>query len=899
MIETFPEVEAQYNSLKPTSRAAKNLSIWGLVLASAYKLDREKANTMWQHIIDINITNDIAFAKYFVAQIFNKLTDQLDESDAVEFLLMDESRLPLLFLHGYDGGTNDYCLRVVLTYFLETNEQSRIFDVFQVLSQKQDDNDFTENRYVCERLISVIGRLLHPFEAMEETTDPFPVEPIIELLTQCKEQYEGSLLANTATVEEAVIQEQAIPDEAHAVALLRFLLNSGFYTLFTDFLYLEREVIDHSIVLELLEVYCSEKLSLPMDYQEMDSSGNHEKEIWYGHIFDESEEIRETLLFRTSGRLHDKETEYLDSLAVQGNWRKYVQICSTILNTADDTYASSCRSYLHNSINAAKPAVERTVASGLFTYTISVGGDSPYTQFSKEQRLEFCKALVQICSLAAGSSSLDAEENDLLDDVKEFILEITGTLQMLTDQGFDVSAETKDSDELLCDCCRGLIESRPKYDIEYNYDKQKKLRKCLDLVSKQHESYGVETGYILAQHAVVIEYLFLHDAHSFTTKANMILGCLMHNDIERAMHCFDSLITTTRYPNYSDRNGWQMEFKNTVHNVLRDIVTNKENEWHDDYSQTAEQMAITMAESSMQYFDADSQTPIKEELLKLKPSTSGLDDYISNLLSDVDEYTAEERPRGFGKRCNNVTYAIMNSPAVLSKANRIDVLSTIMHKICDARTHLIGPQFSGWVSSLLNVEPEQIASLYYDVVDVLEVWLKEHPGNAEVLRVANKIGSSKDAEVFRRFRTQVIQNVGFIEGFQNCFERSTETDKPIPMLNNSKASISFLFYDLRYGCLNIHMSCMNKTDESIDLTAVGIYVNEVFVSESEHITYLSAGENEDAELCIYSNALSEHQIKKIENVSFSVSVEKDEKKIAKSPQMRFHYNSLTDMFERL
>ena len=71
MIQTWSEVMSRYQALKPTSRAAKNLNEWGEIFASAYRLDTNRANELWQQLIDLNIRSDLTYAKYFSTIIFD------------------------------------------------------------------------------------------------------------------------------------------------------------------------------------------------------------------------------------------------------------------------------------------------------------------------------------------------------------------------------------------------------------------------------------------------------------------------------------------------------------------------------------------------------------------------------------------------------------------------------------------------------------------------------------------------------------------------------------------------------------------------------------------------------------------------------------------------------------
>ena len=54
----------------------------GDILASAYKISSKLADEMWQYIVDLNVDDDVANAKFYVAQVFNKISDRLSPEEA-------------------------------------------------------------------------------------------------------------------------------------------------------------------------------------------------------------------------------------------------------------------------------------------------------------------------------------------------------------------------------------------------------------------------------------------------------------------------------------------------------------------------------------------------------------------------------------------------------------------------------------------------------------------------------------------------------------------------------------------------------------------------------------------------------------------------------------------------
>ena len=58
------EIEERFEKIKDHKpKATKKLNELGDILASAYKLDANRANEMWQYIVNLNVADDIANAK--------------------------------------------------------------------------------------------------------------------------------------------------------------------------------------------------------------------------------------------------------------------------------------------------------------------------------------------------------------------------------------------------------------------------------------------------------------------------------------------------------------------------------------------------------------------------------------------------------------------------------------------------------------------------------------------------------------------------------------------------------------------------------------------------------------------------------------------------------------------
>lgn len=115
VIKTLTEVRERFDKIKDHKpKAAKKLNELGEILASAYKIDADIADEMWQYLVELNVSDNPANAKFYIAQVFNKLTNLLEPEEATELLALTPERVQIMVLYGYDGNTMWHCLDTLI-----------------------------------------------------------------------------------------------------------------------------------------------------------------------------------------------------------------------------------------------------------------------------------------------------------------------------------------------------------------------------------------------------------------------------------------------------------------------------------------------------------------------------------------------------------------------------------------------------------------------------------------------------------------------------------------------------------------------------------------------------------------------------------------------------------------
>lgn len=99
MINTLQEIKDRFEKIKDhRPKASKKLNELGDILASAYIFSPKLSDEMWQYIINLNVNDDVANAKFYIAQVFNKISDRLSSEEATRLISMNPDRVRLMIL---------------------------------------------------------------------------------------------------------------------------------------------------------------------------------------------------------------------------------------------------------------------------------------------------------------------------------------------------------------------------------------------------------------------------------------------------------------------------------------------------------------------------------------------------------------------------------------------------------------------------------------------------------------------------------------------------------------------------------------------------------------------------------------------------------------------------------
>lgn len=133
MDESMQDLESRFDKIKNHKpRAPKKLAELGDLLARVFKINPQRANEMWDYITVLNISDDISYAKYYVAQVFMKLSEKLTDSELAFFVTLSPDRMGLMIKQGYTGSKQWDMLKILIHGFLVLEMSDKALECAQL-----------------------------------------------------------------------------------------------------------------------------------------------------------------------------------------------------------------------------------------------------------------------------------------------------------------------------------------------------------------------------------------------------------------------------------------------------------------------------------------------------------------------------------------------------------------------------------------------------------------------------------------------------------------------------------------------------------------------------------------------------------------------------------------------
>ncbi|MGN0340582.1 MAG: hypothetical protein ACI4D0_08785 [Lachnospira sp.] len=909
MIKNWSEIQSRFDEIKDHKpRASKKLNELGDILASAYAIDPDTANDMWQYIVDLNVSDDITFSKFYIAQVFNKLTDRMKPEDATAFLTMTPERVNLMINYGYDGGTLWHCLTTLMKGYLIPGDVDNaiicigyFYDKFGGLHSG--DTSIIE---VAKSATKVCAELRDDYtDSVEEFLN--------ELGSSSNEEI------NTYVRIAKAIYEIGQPDDYDE--LFAAAIDGRYAVEFFDLLWVARDEYDADDLKGKWIEYIAagdEDEVMPWNYIRDDSDTYDDSKLkFYVDMEKDADELLERYFNRSS--LYDVENGVVWDWIEAEDWERFSKYLSmTLMNTSEDSFEYS--------------SVKRTIEEFMraCSYDDSCYSTDHYERnygdLMKGKQQAFADALAKISAIAVGCEA----QEDFHEFIKGFIQKSSGNLDALKKMGFDDVVETRSGEERLKEYVHDFLQSgelvhesrSTKYSmimdaihddiygerrggnhVTVSIDISKLLLKSLgqEVDNEEDEEEEVdlqlESDYRLALDDEVAEFFFQHCPREYSRRLSLVTACVKKNDINRAIELIDMMAETENNDGYEERNGWGRQNMLTIMYLIREFeYTDDEDSWRgrditDEMRQNVRELVYRM----MPHLPLESQEELKKDLYKIDPKNDDADEYIAQLLEDATVYTTFPKPRGKGgaPNINRMSDEFIHCFERLSKMGRLDVVSEIMTKFAVVRDVLKPVTFDSWMSFMSRgLKSGDMVKIYRYNKDIFEAWLEgDNLRDWDIIRAAEGFANGCTREEFQEFRNLIIRHKGKIDGLDACFEATSENTETQLLFDGNTLKLSLDFVEVigsdPVSNIELHFLSISKCRDLSSVRLIKCVINGIetddcgFLSEMDEdpkIGYYIFNDNEEVEdsLTVYSDFFDDNDIDEVKSIVLRLVVMNDD-----------------------
>lgn len=375
-------IQKKFNRIRDNrSRAAGKLNDLANILFSAYKIDSGEADKMWQYIIDLNIADNINFSKFYIAQVFNKLTQRMSPADVTAFLILNPKRERLMILYGYDAGpTLWHCLEVLIRGHLILRNVDKAVTCIGYFYEKFDVDNL--NNTEIKIILSIVGQVCADLNLLSEYK-----RIIINFLDIIGDsEYE-----EINTFVRVIKVLNGIEKPSNCNKLWDILICKGFKLEFFSFMvFMKNDCSSNYLKFRWIEYVQQNKMDkcLPDEYF------RHDNEL-YGisklkfYVDLEKKEDQLLELYFQDHKLSTVQNNIIWSWIEENDWDRFTKyLALTLMNTSSDSFISSdiyytIRKYMH--------ACFQTETS----YSVDMY-NRDYKELMLDKQIAFSKALVQI-----------------------------------------------------------------------------------------------------------------------------------------------------------------------------------------------------------------------------------------------------------------------------------------------------------------------------------------------------------------------------------------------------------------------------------------------------------------------------------------------------------------------
>ncbi len=921
MIKNWDEIKERFDEIKDHKpRASKKLNELGDILSSAYRINKQEADNMWQYIVELNIPDDVSYSKFYIAQVFNKLIERMSPEEATDLVSMNPERVRLMIIHGYDGGTLWKCLDCLIKGYMINNQIDYAVTCIGFFYEKFGGEN-SEDKNIIEVLRNVgktCGELIDKNECVDE---------VEELLNRLGDSSNCNVRSYVEIIKAICGKDVSCDYDL----LFNDAIENKYPVEFFELLFATKDNYSQDDLIGFWIDYinnCEDNDVRPWNYiHEYNTEYEGSKLQFYVDLEKNTDELLDYYFNRPN--IYDVEKGIIWQWIEEGEWDRFSKyIAMVISNTKGGTFNySSIKITLDEYVRVC------SYSSGM-DMTDNYGRS--YKTLMNTRKKDFADVLSRVSAMTVGCE-VHEEYHEF---VKDFVQKISGNLDSLNNFGFNENVESRSAEQRLKDYIHDFFENgedihegwNTKYSkimdalndelydsddddddnhtIEIKIDVSKFIAKSLGIdmdedgiddieESDDEEDRELEQKYRLASDDEIVDFYFQHAPREYNMRTSLISACIKKNDIERAIELVDLMAETESRAGYDDLNGWGRQNMLTMLYIIQEYDYDKKDDWQseditDDMREIAKQLVYRM----MSHLPDHSQKELKKELYKIDPQNDDKDDYITKLLEDATAYSTIPRPRGKGgaQNINAMSHEFIECFERLSKMGRMDVVAELMSKFSKVSGKLKPIDFDRWMIFMTHgLKAGDTAKVFNYNREIFEIWLESNNvRQSDIISVASSFGDGCTREEFNEFRNLVITHHGNIDGLDSCFTADSDNTETQLMLEGETVEINLdyieIFGSMPINNIELHLLSRSKSDllDSVRVSMLkinGITADDygfyhTFDSEPQVGYYVfDDDEVSDDELTVYSGFFDDNEIDELSELILRIVTMDDEDNI--------------------
>lgn len=709
MIESMQEIEIRFDAIKDhTPKATKKLSELGELLSSAYRIDPASADCMWRYLTDLNVSENPGNAKFYIAQIFNKIIGISSNKDAALLISMDTTRVELLASNGYSGWQFFDCLDALLTGLIEADLTEMALNAATAHIKKYAGDSTREAD--CFRTIRLIASICGRFLAREEHA---------ETAGAVLDGVETSCPPDGTALMRLIVQSELPGSDLDPNAKLFIARICKDPKEFFELLWELREDMTEEDILEQWESYaseCPEGGILPYGDLPDDFSEGYQgsKRQFYIDLI-KNDHLLLDIYFAT-GKVYDLECSIVETWIFEGYWDNLACYVGMALASADGQAPDRLMRVLHEFADACFFDSGRDTTSG---------GRS-MREAMETGRGQFADALAAATSKTVGCNCYE----EFSAFVGQFLIKLDGSTRRLDSLGISDPTEGKTPLERLEEYALAFLrsgeENVPMHEPKYTLLIEALHDQTSGLIYGFENPERLQARYDLANNEIIAELIFKHCPWEDRFRANLISSCVRNEDINRAIELVDMMPTHEKSKNKNNHTDeWSYQSMRTMEELVRRYDYSKRSDYEaDGITDEMREVVAGLVRRILPRFPEKSRELLKADLFRIEPGQDReADEYVDHLMQDVVEYTTFPYSPETRSKVNSLSMAIVQGLNRLTDMGRPDVISFILSRLENVQDQLIGVQFSTWLSFIQGtaqkIEPSLLVEAYPDLLNVI------------------------------------------------------------------------------------------------------------------------------------------------------------------------------------